>query len=209
MVLTKIISFHKIYHTTPNKRLCFKRHDSPRSIGEVISSDTVQFILMLLLSGAVITDLESERISNQLIIFGLVAGIIFQIANHGAIGILVFLGNILFPILILFPLFLIHAFGAGDIKLFAVVSGFVGVSFMPGLIAASFVTAAFYSWLKMVKNRNLCARICYLTSYIKEGIITKKWPAYYKKSEGKKNIVHFSVFILVGYCIKTLGVELI
>ena len=162
-------------------------------------ADILDFILLLLLSGAVITDFQSERISNRLILCGLCIGLFYQIAVNGAIGFLYFLGNFSFPILILIPLFLIHAFGAGDIKLFSVVSVFLDFHFTIYFMIVSFVIAAIFCCLKMLKNRNLLARLLYFTSYVREGLSTKVWPAYYTKEEGKDNIVHFSVFMLLGY----------
>ena len=167
----------------------------------VFFAQVADFLLLPLMSGAVITDFQSERISNRLILCGLGAGLVYQIAINGAMGFLYFLGNASFPILILIPLFLIHAFGAGDIKLFSVVSAFMDFHFTINFMMVSFVIAAVFCCMTMLKNRNLLARLLYFASYVREGLESGSWPRYYTKKEGKGNIVHFSVFMLVGFCL--------
>ena len=78
--------------------------------------------VLLVLGAAVYFDLTREKVPNRLIITGYIAGAIFNI--HAPPDIIHYLISIIWPILLLYPLFLIRGLGAGDIKLFSVLSIF-------------------------------------------------------------------------------------
>ena len=61
------------------------------------------------------------KISNRLIVCGLIWGLVLKIWGNGYVGILYFILNITIPVVLLFLLFQMHALGAGDIKLFSLV----------------------------------------------------------------------------------------
>ena len=65
------------------------------------------------------------KISNRLIVCGLIWGLVLKIWGNGYVGILYFILNITIPVVLLFLLFQMHALGAGDIKLFSLVGGFL------------------------------------------------------------------------------------
>lgn len=70
-----------------------------------------------LLSGIVLAaawdDLRSGRISNQLIVTGLLAGFLCQVVQYKAAGIVLFLGGSLLPLLLLGMLFIFGCLGQG------------------------------------------------------------------------------------------------
>ena len=70
---------------------------------------------------AVVQDLQSMKISNRLILAGLVLSLVFGIILGRAPQILYILGNIFFPVIVLYLLYLLGVLGAGDIKLFSVI----------------------------------------------------------------------------------------
>ncbi|MCR5666698.1 MAG: A24 family peptidase [Eubacterium sp.] len=154
---------------------------------------------MLLLSGAVITDLKAERIDHAIILGGLCCGFVYQYSLYGGLGILYFLGNILVPIILLFPLFIMRALGAGDLKLFAVVGAFVGFTGLIHCMMVSFVLAAVFCCWKLIKNKNGWTRIAYFFEYLRGAVLSKSIPVYDRG--GRENLIHFSVFILFGYVI--------
>ena len=103
-----------------------------------------------LLSGIVLVaawdDLRSGRISNQLIVAGLLAGFLCQVVQYKAAGIVLFLGGSLLPLLLLGVLFYFRMLGAGDIKLFCVVGGFLGAMDLLKCMLVAVVFGAVWSF---------------------------------------------------------------
>ncbi len=114
-----------------------------RVIGEG-SMDGKSITLLLVLLLAVIMDFRERRISNRLIALGLVSGLILRVIGEGSIGIVHFIVNISIPVILLFLLFQLRALGAGDIKLFSVVGGFVMIQQLlaSGYLINSFISTA-------------------------------------------------------------------
>jgi prepilin peptidase CpaA len=89
-----------------------------------------------LLAAAVVTDVRSRRIPNQLVLVGLVAGLGLQASvtpgsglfgqPFGALGLLPALGGAALGLLMLLPIYALGAMGAGDVKLMAMVGAFLG-----------------------------------------------------------------------------------
>ena len=75
--------------------------------------------LLTHLTMAVVMDFGNGRISNRLIVSGLIWGLAFRLLGEGSAGAVHFLMNISIPV-ILFLLFSLHIMGAGDIKLFSI-----------------------------------------------------------------------------------------
>lgn len=70
-----------------------------------------------------------------------------------------FLPDIVFPVVILYFLYLSGILGAGDIKLFSVVCAFTNLKFTALCIAAAFVAAAGYGLISMVLKKELFVRM--------------------------------------------------
>lgn len=105
----------------------------------------IEFFLLLLLAIAVITDTLSSRIPNILILIGLAAGI--WTTNHLSRSISI----CIFSILIFFPLFLVGALGAGDIKCLAMMSFYLLPEQLLMTTFYTFLLAAIFSIFKMIK----------------------------------------------------------
>lgn len=121
------------------------------------------------------------RISNRLIVSGLIWGFALRIMGEGSAGAVHFLVNISIPVILLFLLFQLRALGAGDIKLLSVAGGFLTAGQLMYLIAATFLTAAIIGAGKLVYRK---------------GILRQR--------EGK-TLIHFSLAILIGYFITIWG----
>jgi prepilin peptidase CpaA len=151
--------------------------------------------------------LKSYKIPNFIILIGYFLSLIFFHQEYEWTSICKWAGNILIPILILFPLFLIKALGAGDIKLFSVIGGFFGLSYAIQLMAISFVIGAILSLLQIIRYKNLKFRLLFFSSYLKElhlKITTqnvKKFEYYDKKRDGTEGVIHFSIAIFLGFII--------
>lgn len=89
-----------------------------------------KFVVLSLMSGilsvAVLTDLRRHRIPNQLVVIGLLLGLITQLVVNGprelGLGIL----GALLGLACFMPFYALRAMGAGDVKLMAVVGLFMG-----------------------------------------------------------------------------------
>ena len=87
-----------------------------------------QFLLFLS-AGALCCDLFLQKVPNLWIFLGILLGFSYQIFQNGFFGLLFSLKNFFLPILILFPLFIFHAMGAGDLKLFGTLGIFLNYFF--------------------------------------------------------------------------------
>lgn len=144
-------------------------------------------------------DIRTKRVSNFLVCFGIALGFVFLIAQYGWTGAIYFFIRILIPILVFYLLFLMRALGAGDIKLFSVISSFIGLKGFAEVIFYSFLAGAAYSMLVLIRNRNLSARLRYATSYVQTALVTKSIPKYDHRSDGKQNVIPFSAAVFAGY----------
>jgi len=156
---------------------------------------------LLLLSLAAAMDIQSGKIRNRLIFTGLVAGFFFQVAEAGWKGAGVFLRNVSIPVILCYLLFLMHALGAGDIKLFSVIGGIWDLHILKLTIIISFLVAAGMSLWKMLYHHNLISRLCILGKYLYQVIVTFQLPEYPKGDQGKQHIIHFSIAIFIGFLV--------
>lgn len=155
----------------------------------------------MLLLIATATDLGTGKVRNRLICLGLFTGTLFQIWEFGLWGLFLSAVQILFPVIVLFLLFLMHALGAGDIKLFSVIGCIWNLKFLCYCMFFSFLTGAVFSLGKLLYQRNLIARLMYFCRYVKNSLGNKKLGVYDRQSDGKQNTICFTTAILTGFCI--------
>lgn len=99
---------------------------------------------------AAIMDIRFQKISNRLIVTGLGVGLIRRLLLQGSAGLITGVIQIILPVIFLYLLFLIGALGAGDIKLFSLIGGFVNLKELATCIIAAFVVGAIWSFLKLI-----------------------------------------------------------
>lgn len=151
-------------------------------------------------------DIQTSRISNRLILAGLMIGYIRNLSGYGWKGSIYFLIQISLPVLIFYLLFLMRALGAGDIKLFSVIGSCIGLNGFVKVVLFSFLAGAVNSLYILIRNRNFYNRFVYFSCYFKAVLLTKSIPRYDFKSDGKQNYIHFSVAILAGYLMYLGGI---
>lgn len=83
-------------------------------------------ILLLLLSMAAYQDIRSYRIGNVLVVSGALLGVLLNAFLPTGIGLYQSLVGWGVGLLLLLPLYLLRAMGAGDVKLMAMVGAFLG-----------------------------------------------------------------------------------
>ncbi|WP_090299655.1 prepilin peptidase [Pseudobutyrivibrio sp. ACV-2] len=94
-----------------------------------------------ILTCGVVFDARGYRIPNQLIILGYLAGLFVNFEAYQAIGIFIFLGKAIAPVLLLFLLYCCKGMGSGDIKLFSVMSTLVGMKITVDVFVISVMLA--------------------------------------------------------------------
>lgn len=105
-------------------------------------------ILFCTLGMAVLTDLRERKVPNWLILVGVLAALVYHAlttptsglfgASSDAISLIAALGGIAIGFTALFPLYLLRAMGAGDVKLMMMVGAFLGPLQTLGIVVLTF-----------------------------------------------------------------------
>ena len=94
-----------------------------------------------------------------MILFGLVLGLTGRLVTDGVAGIPIYLVNIVLPVFLLFLLYRFRALGAGDIKLFSMLGGFLQTRDLLMVILYSFFFGAAIGLPKLIKTRQHNSKI--------------------------------------------------
>lgn len=105
------------------------------------------FVLFGILAAALLTDLFRSRIPNLLILAGYLSGIV-SAALAGIPWYLCLLDGLVI-LVFLYPLYLIGAFGGGDIKLFGVIAVFLGLMPAVNVVLTAVMAGAVCSIMKI------------------------------------------------------------
>lgn len=108
------------------------------------------FLLYGILAAALFTDFYRCRIPNLLILAGYITGTVYCIYSYN--NWYIFITDSIAIILILYPLFLIGAFGGGDIKLFAVIGLFLGLELTVNVFITALIAGAVCSVIKIIST---------------------------------------------------------
>lgn len=149
-----------------------------------------------LVLAAVGMDLRSMRISNRLILIGLEVSLIRRVLCDGIGGLFTGIFLISFPVILLYLLFLAGALGAGDIKLFSLIGGFINFKELMWCIGFAFIFAAIFSFVKMMYHGTFLLSIKHVCRYI-SGVLQGNRESYQPFSM-KNGRIHFSLAILFG-----------
>lgn len=167
--------------------------------GGFIGLNYWQFVLLLLLLLSALADLKTDRIPNGFILLGIACGIVGSlISGRGLPGILV---SVFGAFLLMYPLYKIGAFGAGDVKLFVLIGSFQDIGETMVTLAGAFVIGAGFSLVKLAAEHNGRERVQYFLSYLREICRTGHWRVYGEDLKQDyhtycKNKIHFAVPIL-------------
>lgn len=137
-----------------------------------------EIVLLGILLAAVWQDLRTGCIPNRWIAAGLLAGIVFQLMQNGTMGFVLFLGGALLPLLLLGVLFYFRMLGAGDIKLFCVVGGFLGGFAVMRCMAMAAVIGAIWSAWRLWKGHAWRERFGYFMQYAAVYAKERQWNSY-------------------------------
>ena len=174
---------------------------------EVMQLSAMQYasevVLCTILVVAVVQDFMYTKISNRLILVGLILSLAFGIILGGMSRIPYILLNISFPVVVLYLLYLLGVLGAGDIKLFSVIGGFTNFTMLTHCMLAAFFAGGVIAVVKMLWNRNLNYSLIKGQLFLRQ-VLKGKVVSYRNTMAEKRNLMHFSVAILAGYILAGL-----
>ena len=153
--------------------------------------------LYAILVVAVVQDMTSMKISNRLIGMGLLLALAFGLFLGGVPRMFQVLLNSSLPVIVLYLLYLIGVLGAGDIKLFSVIGAFTNFKTWTDCMVAAFVAGAGIALAKMLMQRNLSVSLLKARLFLGE-LVSGKTVSYRDGWVEEKNLMHFSVAILLG-----------
>ena len=167
-----------------------------------------------MLIGATAFDFSTDKIPNWYILIASLFLLTCKIIQDNGIDFFGTVFSILFPILVLFPLFALGFFGAADVKLF----GMLGICFSFKEVMLIFTISLFAGLvtgiIKAVKYKSFGERFKYLYRYSgnllrkvlmkEDGIFDESYMDTIDKETLKKGKIHYSLPILLGVIAVTI-----
>lgn len=156
-----------------------------------------------------IADLMTDRIPNGFVLLGTVIGIVASFSSGR--GLSDTLASMLLAFLLMYPLYMIGALGAGDVKLFILVGSFCKAGEFMVILAGAFVIGAGFSIVKLVTEKNAVERFQYLFSYLADILRTGHLEIYGEDLKQDyhtycKNKIHFAAPILLSMVCRIGGI---
>lgn len=156
-----------------------------------------------------IKDLSETRIPNPIILIGLISGVFYRVVCLGDRNYIEIVMGIVFPIVVFFPLFLIRAMGAGDIKLFALTGAFFTLGENVKCIVTAIFIGGAIALIKVLICKSMRERMKYMLAYfgnlIKYAVAGNTYDVPYIDKENreavKQNGIKFSLPILLSVII--------
>lgn len=112
-------------------------------------------VLVALLCCAVFFDVRNHRIPNWLVAVGLVCGLSLNSLLSAGLGFISALQGFGLGILLLLPLYLLRAMGAGDVKLMGMVGAFLGSQAIIGVTLLTFIAGGVLALLVALQTGQL------------------------------------------------------
>lgn len=134
--------------------------------------------LILLTGSAMMDDLHRGKISNGIIVTGLFWGMTYQLLYRGLFGLICFLGGVLFPLLLLSGLYYFRMIGAGDLKLFAVIGGFLGPAEVFFCMVTAILLGGLIAFILMLYRQNFFDRMKFLYAFWRTYSRERRWQSY-------------------------------
>ena len=172
--------------------------------------------MILLLFGATAFDFSTDKIPNWYILLASTILLILKIIQDNGIDFFGTFFSILFPILVLFPLFALGFLGAADVKLF----GMLGICFSFKEVMLVFTISLFAGLvigiIKAVKYKSFGERFKCLFYFSRnllkkvlmkeEGIFNESYMDIIDKEMLKRGKIHYSLPILLGVIIVSISI---
>ncbi len=156
-----------------------------------------QVTLLVLLSAAVVCDLEQEKIPNALVSAGMVCALAGHLLRSGPRGLADAAAGFALLFLLTVWLWLFRMIGAGDIKLLSMAGSFAGPRMAFHFLICSFLIGSLISLVLLIRRGNFLSRFQYFINYFKTLPECDSLPAYLPgvTQDGR---MCFSVPVLAG-----------
>lgn len=155
-------------------------------------------ILLSILFGATIMDCISFKIKNRYLLISFFISVSYQIySNDFPILVSVFI-SIFLTFVLLYPIYLIGGIGAGDVKLFMVISVFFSFEEMPWILFTAFLIGAIEGVFLLVSSL--------LQNYQRETQFIFFIQDFISKFYQRSTHIHFTIPITISILLKIGGV---
>ena len=166
-------------------------------------------LLLVVLLGGAWYDIREHRIPNWWCICALIGGFIltwsWALPGENLWQLLLYGGRILTVTALWFPLFWLRMIGAGDIKLMALMAGYLGFRAGARAVLYGFFIGAVLAFLKMLVCRNLHQRLRYCFAYFRRLFLTGERMPYYEASrDGRTVVIPLGFCLMAGYVMSLL-----
>lgn len=164
-------------------------------------------LLVLILAGAVAFDFGTDKIPNWYIITANIILLAYKFTQSSKADLIGTLVSILFPVLVLFPVFIIGGIGGGDIKLLSLAGYFFTPKAMLMVILKALVAGLIIGLIKVFVNRSFLERFRYLYRFFKilylkllnkEDVFEERYFDSLDTESLKQGCIHLSLPITIG-----------
>lgn len=163
-------------------------------------------VAAIILTVAAACDYFTNKIPNLLIISGYITAFVTMILTYGLDDWYIYIIRALWPIPALFIFYFLKALGAGDIKLFSVISIFCPTEFLIRFVIISLIIAAIWGILRLIISHELHIKMLEITAHVKKCINAGEVFDYLPSS--KSSYLCFSICMLFGF-IANIGMEVL
>ena len=161
-----------------------------------------EFVMLNVLLISTMDDIKNYKISNGIIISGLLSGLLLNVFDGIIKGFFHSLISVVAAVSVLWIFFHIRGIGAGDVKLFAVTAVIYGLLFVGKMFMWLIVIAGAESAWKVVRHPELLGRFSGLYRYIMYSDHSSKY--YEPKRDGRLAAVRLAPLTSVAYFITML-----
>ena len=164
--------------------------------------NSISYLILILMSGAMILDLCYHRIPNWYLCLIWPLGMFYRVTQEGWQGLSKGICLSIIPIILLYFLYQMRVLGAGDIKLFSAVGVYLSYQQLVYWIVGSFISGAIIGVFLLIKKKILIQQLFYFSNYIKEQVLMFPNQRIYQNARiGQDNVMHFTIAMVVGYCL--------
>lgn len=158
-------------------------------------------VLLCIMCVIAIVDLFQYKIPNWCIILGITFWIVEKVFHFSGDSMVEGIAQMLICFIAFWPFYLLRGIGAGDVKLFMMMSLYFKKQELIMILFFTFLVAAAASFVKIVCFAEGRKRIAYLWRYIKKICITGCIDSYETPKEKEKTTIRLSLPALVSVSI--------